>query len=517
MRKLTRISLSLTFGLCALGATAESETVTVCDGTDTNLFAPSYMYNWDGAYQTETIYPADELTDLKGKTVEALTFYMNTPLPKNMTAANMRVLIGEVEQSNFGPMGSWAYTDQADLIEVYNAKVTLASGDSEWNIEFKTPYKYNGGNLAIMYINSPGGGYNRTQWVGKNTADTDFQALAGTATLDCANFLPKTTFTCGTAAEYSAALSVTEAAFPLTVAGETSSMTVRVNNTGSAALSGTVSIEGDEAFTVEPAEIRDLGAGEYTELVFTFAPEQPGDFAATATVSLGEAGDHTVALTGNAYEIPEGTRTFFTGTDYANALPDGWTAWAREMNTFGDPVDQTTDYSQFPTTSRFESNTVVASPAIFWNHGNPMPYTDQYSRYFYLVSPVSQGKIWVRAITTEGPAVYPFFRAFVATESEGALYLGREIVLNWAADLNNTAWTTAEAEGVAGLRVAFFMKYAGLSVFVDTATDAVSEIEAVPEDAEAVLYDLNGRVVRTPAPGLYIRRTGSRAEKVIIR
>lgn len=515
MRKLTRISLSLTFGLCALGAAAQTETVTVCDGTATNCNVPVYMYDWDRTSQSETIYPATELTELKGKTVEGLTFYIDPVMAKDMKPTTLRVLIGEVEDADFGAMEDWAYTDPTSLIEVFNDNVSLTKGDSKWTVEFKTPYTYRGGNLAIMYLNSNGTSYNRTYFVGKET--TGFQALRGTAPIGGANFLPKTTFICGASAEYSAALSTTDAAFPMTVVGETATLPVRVSNLGTAALSGTVSIEGDDVFSVQPAEITDLQPGEYAEIVLSFNAREGGDFAATATVALGEAGNFTIAMTGSAYEIPEGTRTFFSGTDYAASMPEGWAAYARELNTHGDFIAETADYSEFPTTSRFESKTVAASPAILWNHGNPMPYTDQYSRYYYLVSPVSQGKIWVRAMVTELPGVFPFIRAFVAFERNGGFDLGREIELDWASDLNNTSWSTAEAEGLEGVRVAFFMKYAGLSVFVDSADAAVSEIETVPEDTEAVLYDLNGRVVRTPAPGLYIRRTGSRAEKVIIR
>ena len=50
-----------------------------------------------------------------------------------------------------------------------------------------------------------------------------------------------------------------------------------------------------------------------------------------------------------------------------------------------------------------------------------------------------------------------------------------------------------------------------------TATGAVDEVKVDASDGSVVYYDLNGRRVENPRSGLYLRRSGNKIEKVIIR
>lgn len=61
-------------------------------------------------------------------------------------------------------------------------------------------------------------------------------------------------------------------------------------------------------------------------------------------------------------------------------------------------------------------------------------------------------------------------------------------------------------------------KFVPVAKFVYTVGDGIGSVDADTSDAAPVLYNLQGQVVDgRPAPGLYIRKQGSEARKVIIR
>ena len=61
-------------------------------------------------------------------------------------------------------------------------------------------------------------------------------------------------------------------------------------------------------------------------------------------MSLGDAGDFDIALSGNAYSVPTGDRTVFNASNFNSALPEGWEAFALEVTTSGNFSAETKDY-----------------------------------------------------------------------------------------------------------------------------------------------------------------------------
>lgn len=496
--------------------------ITVGTGDATDSTSPVNMYNWDRVGQSEVIYPADILTELIGKTVTAVKFYMQPAMSKDFAGANIKVYVGTTERESFTDSNNFTPTE--DLIMVYNGNQSFTKGDTEWTIKFSTPFTYNGGNLSLR-IDNEKGKYNRVYFRGDNT--DKIQSVNKSNSISSKNFLPLSTFICGEASGPGASLSGTSLSFPITVVGDTDAkvQSIRVNNTGSTDLSGNVTIEGSDAFTVSPDQITALKPGESVQLNFTFNPTEAGDFSAEATVSLGDAGSYAIKLSGSAYAVPNGVSSVFSASDYDTAMPEGWTGYALELTTAGDFSASTTDYSEFPTTARFESRTLAGSPMILWNHGNPMPSSDLYQRYYYLVSPASQGHMWFRAIASEAAAVGPFIKAYAVTpgsRAEGEYTIGDEINITWDEPLNNTSWATASFDVPAGTQVAFFMKYAGLSTFVNTNSSAITDIttDSAIEDSNAPVeyYNLQGMRITNPCPGqLLIRRQGRNVTKIVVR
>ena len=175
---------------------APSEAV-VCDGTDENAIVPFHGYytDTDGVYG-QMIYPADMLQALNGKYISALKFYSSTGI--QFSGCTFNVTIGNIAQSEFSGTSRVAVTGGV------SATVTPAKNDTEIEITFSEPLKYEGGNLIVdtyvatktSYSNSdPSNG--ATKYYGMNqTATTAINSKGGSyGTAGSANFLPKVTFT----------------------------------------------------------------------------------------------------------------------------------------------------------------------------------------------------------------------------------------------------------------------------------------------------------------------------------
>lgn len=126
----------------AAGVSAQ-ETLTVCDGTNTNANLPfAGAYNQDGAITSQMIYPAADLTAMNGKKITSITFYPTSSLSWTNTDTWK---LAEVEQTAFS---------SSALLDVTTTQVASTRGtknpDNSWTIEFTTPYVYNGGNLMIQ-------------------------------------------------------------------------------------------------------------------------------------------------------------------------------------------------------------------------------------------------------------------------------------------------------------------------------------------------------------------------------
>lgn len=173
----------------AAGVSAQ-ETLTVCDGTNTNANLPfAGAYNQDGAITSQMIYPAADLAAMNGKKITSITFYPTSSLSWTNTDTWK---LAEVEQTEFS---------SAALLNVTTTQVASTRGtknpDNSWTIEFSTPYVYNGGNLMIQGEMPKGYDANQT-FYGVNqsgyTSCVNYNDW-GDDTTDRVRFLPKVKFT----------------------------------------------------------------------------------------------------------------------------------------------------------------------------------------------------------------------------------------------------------------------------------------------------------------------------------
>ena len=166
----------------------EAGELTVHDGGQTNTYVPIYGFYADAYLKCEMVYPAAELAQMAGASINSIKFYPSTPASEAWTST-WQVFVAEVADATisdfYGP-GTVVYEGALDG--------TL----EEMEIVFDAPYTYNGGNLLIGVYNIVTGNYKSVTWAGESVAGASVQgynysSLSG-ITATQRDFLPKTTF-----------------------------------------------------------------------------------------------------------------------------------------------------------------------------------------------------------------------------------------------------------------------------------------------------------------------------------
>lgn len=522
MQKLFTPALLLAAALFPTASAAE--TLTVCDGTATNDGAPVYAYWMDRANRSQMIYPASMLESLEGKTLTGVKFFVSS-ISKAWTNDEIKISLAEAPSDYFA---SAEYLE-LDGVTVSSEAVNLGTDAVEWSVTFASPYVYRGGNLLVDVANPAKGTSPRINWFGENQESVT--ALAKGNNIREVKFLPKmeieyTTEDVGARATVSSK----SLSFPLTFTDASAEKTVTVSNVGTELLTGTVAIEGSDAFSADVKNVEGLVPGESLEIAIVYAPQATAKAdEATCTIDLGEGGKFEVALSGSALDVPTGYRELFDGGNYAEVLPADWTGWAEEIFVSdGSLSDATADYDYFPTTYRFSNYSFDSCSGIAWNHVNWAPSTDLYRQYYYLVSPELNGRVMMRAMMTDLPAAGCFVEVYPVVgydDLNNRFTLAEEpVAVDWDSELSNTGWSVGTLNVDSPTRLAFFMKYAALDFVASDKTTGVCSAVVVPEDGALEVYDLSGRRVNAEAysagqvpSGVYILRQGADVKKVVRR
>ena len=186
-----KLSIFLMLCLACFGVANAQQTLTVCDGTVEEQHIPIYAYSGDTDGTTsEFIIPETELTQLNGKEITALKFYLSQSQSKTWTAV-YQVYMAEVATTQLtrtiGPdAGTVVYEGTVD-----------ASG-SEMTITFNQGhYTYNGGHLLIgTYVATAGAWDSNGKFYGITaTAASYLSGSWGGYDDGGFDFIPKTTFT----------------------------------------------------------------------------------------------------------------------------------------------------------------------------------------------------------------------------------------------------------------------------------------------------------------------------------
>ena len=170
------------------------QTLTVCDGGNTNSNVPIYSLYADYGCRSQFIIPADLLTQMNGGTIQNITFY-NSSASINFNQG-FTVYMKEVSNTTFS---SAAHEDWSTMTVVKTGTLTVS--DYQMSITLDTPYPYQGGNLMIgIQVTSWGTVCPSTTWQGEDQTDnTAVHSRANSShewqSVSTASFIPKTTFT----------------------------------------------------------------------------------------------------------------------------------------------------------------------------------------------------------------------------------------------------------------------------------------------------------------------------------
>lgn len=506
--------------LCST-VSAAAETVTIYpDATGTSTYLPLNIYYCSNNIHTQMIYPASELEQLKGKVIEKISFKI-TRAGGQWTSPSVSVKMGTTTQESYSST-TYISTGLTEVANLTNIQMPVPSSfPSTWEITLDTPFTYTGDNLLLDFANVKGNG--PRNWTFSGTTQVSNAGISMTGSPRIENFLPTMTVEYSEASSVSATLSASSTNFrDIVFTGDKVSDFVRLTNTGAEPLNGSLKVEG-EGFSVEPTSFEGLAAGAMADFIITFEPAAAGEITGSLIFDIDGMKPMTVALSGTAVSGPTAIRTVLKDSYYSLMVPAGWNAYAEEFYTATNEFSAgSTEYDDFGSSLRFESATVSGLDALLWNHANPMPFSDLYTRAYYLVSPMVGGEVKFGATLNDVPATGAYVKAFSATHDadRNIFIIGDELNLTWDKPLEQGSWSNASTTAPASTHVAFLLKYAALDYFAaDTDFSGIGTVTAEPagENAPAEYFNLQGMKVANPQNGLYIVRRGNTTSKIYIR
>ena len=143
MKKLLSLLLTVMIGLSSLTLSAQTNTLLVANGTETNSYVPLYGYWLDAAQHNQIIYPASMLGDMTGGSITSMTFYLSSSPGWSNSYV---VSLGITPISGF----SSATHNASPVTQVCTG--TLSVQNNELTFTFATPFDYNGGNLLFDIV-----------------------------------------------------------------------------------------------------------------------------------------------------------------------------------------------------------------------------------------------------------------------------------------------------------------------------------------------------------------------------
>lgn len=440
----------------------ESQSLTVCDGTDENKYIPFYFYYLDNADATsQVIYPASELEALKGKQITGMKFY-NAGY-SSAWSSSMAVSLAEVDFSGLAEDNA-AYIS-ADFQEVFSGAM---SGDETMNtleFTFSTPFVYTGKNLVVEIKNTEvGSTYMQVPFYGVNVT-TEYNATYGYSSSFKYNerFLPKVTVTYQDVQQFGAKVSAESLDFATIFTGSESVKEFTVSNTGASDLTATISgIESPYSVAQTTFSLPSLTS---ISVPVTFAPAADGSYSQTMAIDLGQAGTFNVELSGNSMTAPTGYRQTFEVED--KNLPENWTGW-NVKGTYDYGIGDYIFESAEAHTEYFVGKEIDGVKAIsIYEDANPRrEYPSQYE--IYMISPVVHGNVMITARTTNSPEyIAGEVKAYkAAMNDDGSFTISNEpIEITWTTPLSNTAWSNGIFSLSEPTQVAVFMSYGAVSEF----------------------------------------------------
>ena len=185
MKKLLLLFMTVLMSMASLQLSAQ-DTLTVADGTATNQFVPVYgYYADDAAFKSQFIYPESMLTDMQGRTLQEMIFYLNSA-PSEAWTATFQVKMGSTTDTSFTQL----------LVSPSNSVYTgtLSVSANKMTVALSSPFVYTGGNLLIEFSIVTAGNYADARFYGDAQTAMSAYTYAWAYDNGVQNFMPKCTF-----------------------------------------------------------------------------------------------------------------------------------------------------------------------------------------------------------------------------------------------------------------------------------------------------------------------------------
>ena len=468
--------------------------LTICDGTATNKYVPFYFYYLDTQGTTgQVIYPASMLESMLGKQITGITFY-NQGYPNTWSIEQMGVSMATVDYATLPEDAEGAAYIEADFTQTFCGAMGAEATEEaqELAFEFTTPFVYTGGNLVVeLKAVTKGSSYPQVYFVGQET-EAHTAVYGYNSSRYYQKFLPKATFKFEELEDYKASVSEEALSFGSIFTGETKKLAFSISNTGANALTATLSGIENSAFSVATTTV-EIASGNTVTIPVTYAPATAGEHTATLNINLGEAGNFSVALAGNAINMPTGYQERFQVE--AKTLPAGWTGWNVKEAYSWDDYDYVYD-SSFEDTSYFTRFTTPDNTDAIAILDDVNPYKEYPNQtYVYMVSPKVNGNVVISACcTTTASYVDRFVKVFAATKNEdGTFTIGNEVLNSeFAPSLVADSWSTAIVSLEQPTHLAVLMSYAAVNLFAADEAEMPTGIASVTAQNQTLCKLQNG-------------------------
>lgn len=180
-------------GICSLGHVGAQD-ITVADGTDQFLYFPISSYHWTESQHSQSLYPAEMLSELQGKYITALTWYPTANLANGwMDPQTQTIRLGITNASDLED----GLVHNSTSI-VWTGQLPRFFGTNDIRVPLDTPFLYNGGNLLVEIVKGGAAdcyhsasfyGQNQSTIMSLNQVGTYYAPYTGSS-------LPKLTFGC---------------------------------------------------------------------------------------------------------------------------------------------------------------------------------------------------------------------------------------------------------------------------------------------------------------------------------
>lgn len=205
---------------------ANAETLTIYPDAESKSgtlpFNIYYASNKD--LHSQMIYPADQLTALKGKVIEKIAFNITRIGQADWNCKGLTVKMGTTTQSSYSTKD---YITEGLTVAANLEAFTLSKSitlPAQWEITLTEPFTYTGDNLVIDIKNTQDNGPRNWEFQGQDQTTVTGLSMKNSITEE--KFLPTLVVDYSTPQQLSATLSAGELSFPLEFVGDEATTSV---------------------------------------------------------------------------------------------------------------------------------------------------------------------------------------------------------------------------------------------------------------------------------------------------